>query len=166
MGCCESAPNQDFSVSKRRTTLPPLARPSTSTSSSVKPYVKPTQQQRKLVPQSYSEIRIGETIKISIHPHELTRKVLEARKSPETIEIPTDLADMQVYEEEDELWLCDNTGEHGITQGCISQQVDFAENEGEAAYTCEQCDYDLCEPCVQFVLWHEMRGMPLIMKNP
>lgn len=70
--------------------------------------------------------------------------------------------DSQYYGDEDDLWFCDGGGDLGIIGGCKSGQVDFGQHPGIDAYTSvkagheeDDCDFDLCEMCVRWLMYHD-----------
>ena len=67
--------------------------------------------------------------------------------------------DDEYYEEEDGRWLCN--GSKNFKDGCKSGQVEFDFYLGTEGWSSQnpECDFDLCDMCIRWVLYCEKNRM-------
>ena len=67
--------------------------------------------------------------------------------------------------EDENKWLCNGSSdEQGFIGGCKSGQKTFGYHEGTEGWQCpdlDNCDFDLCEVCVRWVMHCEKTGTDL-----
>ena len=100
----------------------------------------------------------------SMHPHVLKKFKSNESVSPNTLSIEKKY-DSYGEEVDENKWLCNGADPSlGFKDGCKSGQTDFDHHDGTEGWQCpdrENCDFDICEMCIRWVLHCEKNKLDL-----
>lgn len=76
---------------------------------------------------------------------------------------------MHLEDEEHHKWFCNGGSEFGFVGGCKGNQTDFGFHETMSGWQCpdlDNCDFDLCEMCIRWILHCQRENQPLGIITP
>lgn len=143
MGCCGSSETQSSAPAE---TLKPIAKEG--------PRVE-------IDPEEWKTVKLGREINLpSLHKCPMFKFKYNAEQSR--------VAGKEKGFEtgESDKWYCNGSAEYGFKDGCKGGQKDFDYHENMEGWSCQECEFDLCEACIRWAMHCAKDNIPLGLAFP